>query len=304
MKNYKLILILSLAVFFCIGAQSDCDKKKILKNTNTKTENKSMNNDEMPLETPLDQPNSEIKKLAEGINAKIDTPFVFIVRTKETYAQMQSMVENLPAVAEIDFSRSAVVAAFAGEKNTGGYSVAIDGTRGNVSVKVKSPPPDAMVTQALTKPYFVALVPVGEEESLKIDLSENWMNAAESYKVTSGEFEYSGGFRGMQKKFEPKGTIKVLHSGENVTMLFDLEGKENVGQFKTTDLASGKLNDGKVVLPRLEAATLIAQPHPPFIVSGNISNEKMSLSFEKGKRSFVVNDGYEGTGKLEAVKEN
>ena len=47
-----------------------------------------------------------------------------------------------------------------------------------LSVKVKSPPPDAIVTEALTMPYVVAIVPVGEEESLKLNLSENWMSVA------------------------------------------------------------------------------------------------------------------------------
>lgn len=304
MKNYKLIIILSLAVFFCIGAQSDCQKKKIEKNTNKQAENKNMNN-ELPLEEmPLDEPNSEIKKLAEGSNSKIDTPFVFIARTKETYAQMQTMLENLPPAAEFDFSKTAVVAAFAGEKNTGGFSLAIDGTRGNIAIKVKSPPPDAMVTQALTTPYLVSLVPVGEEESLKLNLSENWMSVAETYKVTSGEFEYSGGFRGMQEKFEVQGTIKVLQSDDFSTLLFDLEGKGDANQRKTNDIASGSLSNGKINLPRLEAMALIEQPHPPFVVSGTISNDKLSLSFEKGKRSFIVNDGYEGSGKLDAVKDN
>lgn len=50
-----------------------------------------------------------------------------------------------------------------GEKPTGGYSLAIESARleGNVvtvRLKLKDPPPDAMVTQALTYPYAAALV--------------------------------------------------------------------------------------------------------------------------------------------------
>lgn len=302
MRNYKLLIILTLITFFCVAAQTDCDKKKVLKNTNAKVENKNMNN-EMPLETPLNEPNSEIKTLAEGSNAQMDKPFIFVARSAETYSQLSNLVEKLPPVSDIDFNKSAVVAAFAGEKNTGGYSVKIDGSMGNVSVKVNSPPPDAIVTEALTMPFLVSQVPVGEEQSLKVDLSENWTTAAESYKVTGGEFEYSGGFVGKQVKFEPKGTIKVFRHGDYATLHFDLEAKDKEN-LKTVDIASGKISGGDIKLPRLEAMSLIEQPHPPFVVSGTISDEKMSLSFGKGKRSFVVNDGFEGSGKLEAVKVN
>ena len=50
-----------------------------------------------------------------------------------------------------------------GEKPTGGYSLAVEsarleGDRLTVRLKLKEPPPDAMVTQALTYPYAAAVV--------------------------------------------------------------------------------------------------------------------------------------------------
>jgi hypothetical protein len=55
------------------------------------------------------------------------------------------------------------LAAYWGEKPTGGYSLAVrsarlEGERVSVQLSLKEPPPDAMVTQALTYPYAVALV--------------------------------------------------------------------------------------------------------------------------------------------------
>ena len=55
------------------------------------------------------------------------------------------------------------LAAYWGEKPTGGYSLAVrsaslEGERVSVQLALKEPPPDAMVTQALTYPYAVALV--------------------------------------------------------------------------------------------------------------------------------------------------
>lgn len=50
-----------------------------------------------------------------------------------------------------------------GEKPTGGYSLAIEsarleGDQVTVRLKLKEPPPDAMVTQSLTYPYAAAVV--------------------------------------------------------------------------------------------------------------------------------------------------
>ncbi|MEJ7700204.1 MAG: hypothetical protein WKF71_11235 [Pyrinomonadaceae bacterium] len=67
----------------------------------------------------------DLKILAEGSYGTVETPFIFVARSAETYAQLQKFVENLPPAPEIDFTRTAVVAAFAGTKNTGGYSVAV-----------------------------------------------------------------------------------------------------------------------------------------------------------------------------------
>jgi hypothetical protein len=55
------------------------------------------------------------------------------------------------------------LAAYWGQKPTGGYSLAVEsarlaGDRVTVELALREPPPDAMVTQALTYPYAVAVV--------------------------------------------------------------------------------------------------------------------------------------------------
>jgi hypothetical protein len=232
----------------------------------------------------------------------MEKPFVFVARTKETYAQLQTLAENLPPASEIDFNKSAVVAAFAGTKNTGGFSVAFDRTGNKISVKVLSPPPDAIVTEALTMPYKVALVPIEEAASLILDLSENWTRAAREFQVKSGEISFSGGFAGRQYKFEPEGTIQVFTAETHVTFVLNLSGKGEASERKLNEIASGSLKDGKVNIGRLEAGSFIDHPHPPLVVSGTISAETLSLQFEPGKRDYVINDGFVGRGKLEAEK--
>ena len=74
-----------------------------------------------------------------------------------------------------DSGEGTYLAAYWGEKPTGGYSLAVrsarlEGDRVTVRLALAEPPPDAIVTQALTYPYAVAVVraldPEGKDFSL------------------------------------------------------------------------------------------------------------------------------------------
>lgn len=306
MRRYTITISLALTVLFSIGAQSDCRRKGDAPENRSGVQN-NMNSDETSSNKPIPREETaggeRIKELATGSNALIDRPFIYVARTDETYRTLQKLVPGLPPAAEIDFSKSAVVAAFAGEKNTGGYRVIFEESAGQITPQVKSPPPDAIVTEALTMPYAVALVSVGEEESLSVNLQENWSRAVAGYRITGGEFEYSGGFVGKEVKFRPRGTIRILRSDEYTTLFFNLESANTAASRKTSDVASGTLNGDRLILPRLEAADLIERPHPPFIVTGRLVPEgKLTLEFRPGKRAYPVNDGFEGRGQLTAEK--
>ncbi len=75
----------------------------------------------------------------------------------------EGVIPSVPAP-EIDFSQRMVLAVFAGEKPTGGFTMAIKRVvkeRGGLKVYVEegSPPPGAMVTQVLTYPYHIVSIP-------------------------------------------------------------------------------------------------------------------------------------------------
>lgn len=60
------------------------------------------------------------------------------------------------------------IVVFLGERRTGGYAVEITGVEKQpvgliVSTRETSPPPGAMVTQALTQPWALALVPASDQ---------------------------------------------------------------------------------------------------------------------------------------------
>ncbi|MDQ3321811.1 MAG: protease complex subunit PrcB family protein [Acidobacteriota bacterium] len=242
-----------------------------------------------------------IEMLAEGSDSIVETPFVFVARTPETFSQLQKLVKNLPPE-KIDFNKTAVIAAFAGTKNTGGYSVNIEKNANKISVNVAAPPKDAFVTQVLTTPYAVALVAIERENSLNLDLPANFSGAMKKYRVTGGEFQLSGGIAGIQKKFGATGTIGVLSFGEHVTLMFNLTGKAGESGRKLNEIVSGVLDGKKLSFPRVEAGDFIDRPHPFLIADGIFLKEKLSLQFKSGEPDYVVSDGFEGSGKIEAVE--
>lgn len=70
---------------------------------------------------------------------------------------------------EVDFSRQSVLAVFAGEKPTGGYSIRITGIQQQgsslvVSYSETSPGPDAMVTQVITSPAHLVRIDLSQQQ--------------------------------------------------------------------------------------------------------------------------------------------
>ena len=63
-----------------------------------------------------------------------------------------------------DSGRGAYLTCYWGEKTTGGYSLGVEsarleGDRVTVALALEEPPSDVILTQALTYPYAMALVP-------------------------------------------------------------------------------------------------------------------------------------------------
>ena len=293
MTNLKtLILTISIFAFTaCVAAQ---DKKDV----NTKTGKKPT--DEITACEPTELKTSEdLKIIGENANVQIEKPFIFAARSAETYKLLQEKIKDLPNASEIDFKMQAVIAAFGGEQTSGGYSVSISQNGDKFDVKLNKPAPDAMTTDALTYPFKIVIVPIEEEKSLTLETSEIWKNSAENYKVSSGNFVYSGGFAGKQRAIKPSGKISVLRFENLVTIIFNLSGTENK---KLNAVASGKIINDKANLARFEAGEFYESPHPPLIANVKFSGNKITISLESGKRDYTVNDGFSGNGKIEAAK--
>ena len=290
MNTFKFLLV-NVIIFSYIGcALAQTNKRRSTEKSKPKVTS-SMNDKSS---------DSRIKVLAEGSYGAAETPFIFVARSTETYAELRQIVENLPPVAEIDFSRAAVVAAFAGTKNTGGYSVAVRNANGKFTVDVVEPPPGAITTDALTMPFVVAQVLVEEENPLSLEASADWKNAMQMYKVVAGDFESSGGFAGQLKKFKAEGKIGVLRFGDYATLVFNLLGKGADKNLKLTEIASGTIKNGAFYLARLDAGSFSAGPKPPLKVSGIIADNKLSAALEPLPTRIA--DGFQVSGTIEAIK--
>jgi hypothetical protein len=92
--------------------------------------------------------------------------------TDAAYRSVWSRVVGEGAPPPVDFEREAVLFIAAGERPTGGYAVAVKSIRreGNaivVDAPISEPPADAMVTQALTSPFVVVVVPRVESADVR-----------------------------------------------------------------------------------------------------------------------------------------
>jgi hypothetical protein len=97
-----------------------------------------------------------------GQHGGSSTPGVRELRTTEQWQTFWQQAGREPPQG-LDVGREMAVAIFLGERNTGGYGAEIVGVRVHegrlvIDYRESSPPPDAMVTQALTSPWAVAML--------------------------------------------------------------------------------------------------------------------------------------------------
>lgn len=295
MKFLKVLTLFSLiAMCLNIGANAQAKKKKtVKKRTKTKVVKPVSEKPQMPVK-------EDFRIIAEGTNSKFDEPFLYIVRDEKTYNILQTSVENLPEISTIDFTKEAVVAAFSGNKPSSGFTVQIRRSAEKIVVTSGEPAKDSLVATVITTPFKIAVVPVAEESPLRIEISENWTKKMTEFQLMRGSyFSYAGGLAFRERKFDAEGVINVLTYGNLITFTFNLTAKGDKN-LMLSETASGSINDGKVLLNRLDTGTFSEMPRPSLKVSGKISETKISLKFEPNPTNF--SDGFEARGTIEAIK--
>jgi hypothetical protein len=275
---------------------SDAQQKRRANKTKTNATKKI----EKPVAAPDAAPQTAFKILAESTQSDVEQPFVFVARDETTFSLLKKLLPELPSE-NVNFKNSAVVAAFLGTKPTGGYSVSIVKTgEGGARISAVNPPRDAITTDALTAPFAVAVVPSDEEQTLSIEVGAEWSRAAQKYRITTGEFGFSGGFAGIKKSFPLEGVLNVWRAGDLVTIDFGATGKGAERGRKMDEIASGNLKGNDLTLPRFDAGTLVDPPRPALKASGTLNDKEISLSFDSLPTNYA--DGFAGSGKLKAIK--
>lgn len=244
----------------------------------------------------------DLKMLAQGQRSSVSNAFIAVARDAETYGALRKLVPALPEQDENFFKSNLVVAAFLGERSSGGYSVRMTRAgNGTIHVDETKPPKGSMTIQVITYPFAVAAVPVGEQESTAIEVGEAWRAMTRSYQVREGEFTMSGGIMGRSEKFAVQGSIGVLREANLVTLRFELQSRGGAKQRVLKDIASGVVQpDGRARLDNLGAGSFVDPPADALRVTGLFADNdnKLSLTFEPIPGQ--VADGFNGRGSLSA----
>lgn len=97
----------------------------------------------------------------------------------EFWSDHVSILAPQPAQPDIDFEASMVIAAFAGERPSGGYAITIEDIRENnefiiVEIEIETPGDNCATTQALTQPHHVVLI---DDSDKPVQFSETTVKA-------------------------------------------------------------------------------------------------------------------------------
>jgi hypothetical protein len=244
----------------------------------------------------------EIKELATGNNA-IFGSFVLIARDLETYDALKAASPGLPQQSAEFFATNIVVAAFLGQRRTGGYSVEIIlGSDGSLRIVEHSPAKGAMVKMSLSAPFKIVAMPVDPDQPVALTLDETWKKALRSYRITSGELVITGGFAGVHQKRVLEGSIGIMRAGELATLVFDLRSQGGQEMKQLNDAGSCVVQMGQVSLSRLNSSILTGAVDSPFQITGAFQNDERELKLSlQTINAPQVSDNFTATGQLTAV---
>ena len=251
---------------------------------------------------PANQAEDELKVIAEGSISPITKPFVAVVRDGVTYTALRGLASNLPALSDDFFQSNTVIAAFLGQRNTTGYSVAISREpNGQIRVAEKSPPKNAMVGQMITSPFKLVSVSTKGTSAMVLSLDERFRQAAQLYRVRTATFQVSGGIAGQQEILRLEGKIQINRIGNLITAGVAVVANGTSRERALRDCGTGLLADNEFTIDKLSHGSLLDPPSSNLRVHGRLNaNADLWLDLDSGPAP--VPDGYSGKGTIEADK--
>ncbi len=261
-------------------------------------------------------PTNALKVLAEGFHSAITNPFFSVVRDTETYAELTKLDGSLPKLDSDFFKSHAVIAAYLGTRNTGGYSIEIflEGmttyagqtkTEPKVLIRIaeKTPGKGVMVPQMITSPFKVVSFEVNATDNLIVAPDYTWQKNMRRYRIAGGTFKTSGGFAGTTEQFRLTGDLKILAREGNLAtfFIFLLNADPAKKQRSLNDITTGVIDaDGHLTINKLITGSLVDAPNSGLKVSGAFSSGGSKISLVINSLPTMVADGYQGEGTLEA----
>lgn len=290
-----------LLLWFALSSTGACEAKK---RDNAQNSNQSTNAANANSQPEAGTVKDDLRILSRGQLSSISNAFIFVARDAETYGALQKVVTRLPQLEQNFFESNAVVAAFLGERRTGGYGVEFKrATTDGLRVDETKPPKDSMTTQSLTYPFAIVAVPMSSNQTaLRIDAGGAWKLMRRNYVVNDGEFTMSGGITGRSEKFGITGSLGLMREGSLVTLLLELQSKSGAERRVLVDAASGTVrSDGTISINKLGTGSFVDLPADA--LSANIvpSDNERKLSVTFASVPGIVRDGFNGAGSLTAT---
>jgi hypothetical protein len=243
----------------------------------------------------------DIKVLAEGFHSRITKPFIAVVRDAETYAALTRLDGNLPKLDGDFFKENVAIAAFLGERNTGGYSVEIRANAIEISVLEKKPGKGVMVPQMITSPFKIVALQGAPNSAVRLTPDEAWRQATTFYRITSGRFSMGGGFAGTSEEFGLQGPIGVMRAGNLATVRFSLLNSGTSKRRLLVDTCTGLIDgEKKIRISRMSADSFVDPPNSGLSGTATFSDGGRKLTVDLLSRPDFIADGYSGRGTIEA----
>lgn len=297
-------IMLAVLLSFSLSAPASCDAQKRGNLGNSNQSGKTGSAGNTGQDKPRnDAPRANLKMLAQGQHGSVSNAFIFVARDARTYNALRRVVASLPEQKDEFFTTNQVVAAFLGERRSGGYSVRFTAAgKGALRVEESTPPKGSMTIQVITYPFAVAAVPLDNQESLALETGSAWQAMTRPYQVREGEFTMSGGIAGRSEKFTFAGSIEVMREGELATLLFNLRSRDGAKPRQLKEVASGVVQgDGRLVIASMSAGSFVDKPADALRAAGQFTENETRLSLTFESIPGRIADGFNGRGTLSAA---
>jgi len=290
------LIIATILSLLLSGGAGGCRTKNL--NVPPRQSQSSSGQKASPVESE-NQNSGNLKVIAQGFHSTITEPFVAVIRDKDTYAELMKLDPKLPN-GDIDFKTNVVVAAFLGQRNTGGYTVEIaQSANGEIRVSETAPGKDVMLPQMITAPFKIVSVPIEGTAPISISTSDAFKQSAQLYRIDKGSFTISGGFAGRTETYPLTGKLQVTRLGNLITVGFAVVGSGTTRERLLRDVATGVITDNSFAISRMSRGSLVDPPTGDLRVTGKfVETNRLTLDLDTG--GAIVPDGYQGKGTIEA----